>query len=58
MKRYGNETDPKIDDETIELLCRYGWPGNVRELENLVQRSFALRGRLKIRPFGPVRTGR
>jgi DNA-binding NtrC family response regulator len=48
MKRYGNETDPQIDEQTIELLGRYGWPGNVRELENLVQRSFALRGKLKI----------
>jgi len=48
MKRYGNETDPQVDSETIELLGRYGWPGNVRELENLVQRSFALRGKLKI----------
>jgi DNA-binding NtrC family response regulator len=48
MKRYGNETDPQVDAETIELLARYGWPGNVRELENLVQRSFALRGKLKL----------
>jgi two-component system response regulator FlrC len=48
MKRYGNETDPQVDEQTIELLGRYGWPGNVRELENLVQRSFALRGKLKI----------
>jgi DNA-binding NtrC family response regulator len=48
MKRYGNETDPQVDAETIELLGRYGWPGNVRELENLVHRSFALRGKLKI----------
>src|SRR5205085_11194237 len=48
MKRYGNETDPQIDEETTQLLGRYGWPGNVRELENLVQRSFALRGKLKI----------
>jgi len=50
MKRYGNETDPQIDEETTQLLSRYGWPGNVRELENLVQRSFALRGKLKITP--------
>jgi DNA-binding NtrC family response regulator len=49
-KRYGNDANPQIDEETIELLGRYGWPGNVRELENLVQRSFALRGKLKITP--------
>jgi len=50
MKRYGNETDPQVDQETVELLGRYGWPGNVRELENLVHRSFALRGKLRITP--------
>jgi DNA-binding NtrC family response regulator len=49
-KRYGSDANPQIDEETIELLGRYGWPGNVRELENLVQRSFALRGKLKITP--------
>jgi DNA-binding NtrC family response regulator len=51
MKRYGpcgDNASPEIDAETIELLGRYGWPGNVRELENLVQRSFALKGKLKI----------
>jgi len=41
----------KPDEETIELLQRYGWPGNVRELENLVHRAFALRGGLKITPL-------
>jgi DNA-binding NtrC family response regulator len=49
-KRYGGDANFQIDEETIELLGRYGWPGNVRELENLVQRSFALRGKLKITP--------
>jgi two-component system response regulator FlrC len=39
-----------LDDETAQLLSRYAWPGNVRELENLIHRSFALRGRLKIMP--------
>jgi DNA-binding NtrC family response regulator len=48
MEKYGGLTDAHADAETIELLGRYGWPGNVRELENLVHRSFALRGRLKI----------
>jgi DNA-binding NtrC family response regulator len=50
MTRYGNETDPQPDAESLDLLSRYGWPGNVRELENLVHRSFALRGKLKITP--------
>jgi two-component system response regulator FlrC len=31
-------------------MRRYAWPGNVRELENVIHRSFALRGRLKISP--------
>jgi two-component system response regulator FlrC len=50
MKRYGNDMNPQPDAATIDLLSRYGWPGNVRELENLVQRSFALHGKLKISP--------
>jgi two-component system response regulator FlrC len=48
MKKYGGQADAQADQDTIDLFGRYGWPGNVRELENLVHRSFALRGRLKI----------
>lgn len=48
MKKYGGVVDGQADPETLEVLSRYGWPGNVRELENLVHRSFALRGRLSI----------
>src|SRR5438128_1728078 len=47
VKKYGG-TPSQPDAETLELLQRYGWPGNVRELENIIHRSFALRGRLKI----------
>ncbi|HYR44844.1 MAG TPA: sigma-54 dependent transcriptional regulator, partial [Terriglobia bacterium] len=50
MKKYGGTAVGRPDDESIELLQRYGWPGNVRELENIIHRSFALRGRLKITP--------
>jgi DNA-binding NtrC family response regulator len=50
MKKYGGAAAGEVDAETVELLQRYGWPGNVRELENIVHRSFALRGRLKITP--------
>ena len=50
MKKYGGIADASIDTETLELLERYGWPGNVRELENVIHRSFALRGRLKLLP--------
>jgi transcriptional regulator with PAS, ATPase and Fis domain len=50
MKKHGGANGDLPDMETVELLQRYGWPGNVRELENIVHRSFALRGRLKITP--------
>ena len=50
MKKYGGPAAGRPDDETIELLQRFGWPGNVRELENIIHRWFALRGRLKITP--------
>jgi len=50
MQKYG-AADQTIDDPTLELLQRYSWPGNVRELENVVHRSLALRGRLKLIPM-------
>jgi DNA-binding NtrC family response regulator len=50
MKKYGGVSNPQPDQETLDLLDRYGWPGNVRELENIIHRAFALRGRLKITP--------
>jgi DNA-binding NtrC family response regulator len=49
-KKYGGNADIHVDQETLELLDRYGWPGNVRELENVIHRAFALRGQLKITP--------
>src|SRR3989475_1904004 len=48
VKKYGGAAASEPDAETLGLLQRYGWPGNVRELENIIHRSFALRGRLKI----------
>ncbi len=50
MKKFGGIADAQVDNETVELLDRYGWPGNVRELENIIHRAYALRGRLKITP--------
>lgn len=47
--KYGGGSNG-VDEETLRLLTGYGWPGNVRELENVVHRSFALRGRLRITP--------
>ncbi len=26
-----------VDDETMDILCKYSWPGNVRELENVIE---------------------
>src|SRR5262249_36268784 len=50
MKKYGGIADGAVDKAKLELLEPYGWPGNVRELENVIHRSFALRGRLKLLP--------
>jgi two-component system response regulator FlrC len=33
---------PRLADDAIEALRRYGWPGNVRELENVLQRALVL----------------
>ena len=34
----------ELEDEAIELLCRYGWPGNVRQLISTVERLAAKAG--------------
>src|SRR5262245_7628301 len=51
IDKYGAGFDTTVDADTMEVLMRYSWPGNVRELENVVQRAFALRGRLKLSPL-------
>lgn len=33
---------PKVSDEALECLERYGWPGNVRELQNEIQRMMVM----------------
>ncbi len=48
--KYGGATDPSVNDESLKVLTGFGWPGNVRELENVIHRSYALRGRLQITP--------
>ncbi len=35
---------PKISDEAMSCLMRYGWPGNIRELRNVIERSTLLAG--------------
>jgi len=51
-KKYGTASDAiEIEPQTLSVLSRYSWPGNVRELENVIQRSFAIRGRLKLSPM-------
>jgi DNA-binding NtrC family response regulator len=31
-----------VDQETMQLLMKYGWPGNIRELENVIERGVVL----------------
>jgi len=33
-----SKVQPKIDTETLDILCAYHWPGNVRELQNQMER--------------------
>ena len=48
--KYGAATDPSVNEESLKVLTSFGWPGNVRELENVIHRSYALRGRLRVTP--------
>jgi transcriptional regulator with GAF, ATPase, and Fis domain len=34
----------ELEEEALELLCRYGWPGNVRQLMSTVERLAAKAG--------------
>lgn len=31
-----------IEEDALEVLCRYSWPGNVRELINIIERAMLL----------------
>jgi two-component system response regulator PilR (NtrC family) len=42
--RLGFMSRPVIEDEALDLLCRYRWPGNVRELEAMLERLAAETG--------------
>jgi transcriptional regulator with PAS, ATPase and Fis domain len=35
---------PEIEEEAMQLFCRYYWPGNVRELETMLERLSAEAG--------------
>jgi two-component system response regulator PilR (NtrC family) len=37
-----NMKAPRLTDEALNLLRRYGFPGNVRELENILERALTL----------------
>jgi DNA-binding NtrC family response regulator len=41
VKRYGGDTELRIDPEAMAALVAYPWPGNVRELQHSVQRAIA-----------------
>lgn len=34
--KYG--CNKSVDDEVINVLCKYNWPGNIRELKNIIER--------------------
>ena len=38
MNKFNPKGDIRIDQETMDILCRYEWPGNVRQLENVIER--------------------
>jgi serine/threonine-protein kinase PknK len=42
VERHGEGRNVAIDNEALELLCRYPWPGNVRQLENEIRRALVL----------------
>lgn len=31
--------EPVIEEEALQMLCRYPWPGNVRELESVLEKA-------------------
>ncbi|MDI3535104.1 MAG: sigma-54 dependent transcriptional regulator, acetoin dehydrogenase operon transcriptional [Thermosediminibacterales bacterium] len=35
-------SEPKVDDEALELMMNYDWPGNVRQLQNVIERAVIL----------------
>ena len=42
VERFNDENGKQIqgiEEDAMELLCRYDWPGNVRELENYIERA-------------------
>jgi transcriptional regulator with PAS, ATPase and Fis domain len=44
QQRLGFTILPEIEEEALQLLCRYRWPGNVRELETMLERLAAEAG--------------
>lgn len=40
--RGGNQSLPRMGEETIQHFLQYDWPGNIRELENMVERWLVL----------------
>jgi len=43
-RRLGFAASPEIEEEALQMLCRYHWPGNVRELETMLERLAAHTG--------------
>jgi len=42
LNQVNGQGEIKINDRTLEQMCRYPWPGNIRELENNLKSFFVL----------------
>jgi two-component system, NtrC family, response regulator AtoC len=43
-RQAGLAEPPKLGDDALDALMRYGWPGNIRELRNMIERAALLCG--------------
>ncbi|GAF99346.1 unnamed protein product, partial [marine sediment metagenome] len=41
---------PRVSEQTMELLTTYEWPGNVRELQNCIYSAMTITGSSRIEP--------
>lgn len=41
-KQTNNQRVKGIDDDAMQILCRYNWPGNIRQLHNILERMIIM----------------